>query len=68
MDEEKLNVKFASIRSYPVTEWSTHCQECGAEIDSGYRSATAAQEAYDNLLALEGKAVCDEHWDEPVVA
>lgn len=60
-------MKYAAIRSYQFREirWSTHCEECGAEIESGYRSATSAREAWDNLREREGRALCDEHWHDP---
>ena len=60
-------MQYAPIRSYEVTStlWSTHCEQCGAAIDEGFRSATSAQEAFDNMRALEGRALCDEHWVEP---
>lgn len=58
---------FAPKRSYEVTLtlWSIHCEECGEVVDQDYRSAGAAQEAFDNLRALEGRALCDAHWVDP---
>ena len=53
------------ILSYQVTRWSTHCEECGEEIEGDYGSATAAREAFDTLRSLEGRALCDEHWLDP---
>lgn len=55
------------IGSYTVTEtrWATQCEKCGATIEEGYHSATAAREAWDNLRSLEGAALCDNCWPDP---
>lgn len=65
MTTDRLGVQHAPIRSYPATLWSTHCERCGAEIDSDYRTASAAREAWDHLRASEGAALCDGCWPEP---
>jgi hypothetical protein len=55
----------AAIRSYEVTRWSTHCEECGSVIDEDFPSARHAREAFDNMRSLEGSALCDNHWSDP---